>query len=324
MSASDFLDISAGTPGFRTEQLFRGAISAFSALTRPSRSEANQLEDLVMPLLPLVSQAALRFASAALSDMRAAPAGLVRRLADLPVAVSAPLLVRSPVLTDIDFITLIGRHGLPHALVIARRPDLNPDITEVIQALARIGRSAAHIAESVAPADTAPVQSAAGGETAADTVRDELRGMMRPASTAPISGEKLDWERAASAYPNLLSTAATGRRALFQTAIADAFGLDFATASKMVDAVDGRLLVTAFRALDLTPEQAFTLFALIYPGVFNSTEIIAGFLDRYRDADTEAARERIASLARRNTLLQRRDGRQAANDAASDRKSLTA
>jgi len=324
VSASDFLDISAGTPGFRTEHLFRGAVSAFSALTRPSRSEANQLEDLVMPLLPLVSQAALRFASAALSDMRAAPAGLVRRLADMPVSVSAPLLMRSPVLTDIDFITLIGRHGLPHALVIARRADLNPEITEVIQALARIGKSAARIAYSVAPEDSAPVQAPAGEQTAADTVRDELRGMMRPASTVAAASAALDWERAASAYPNLLSTAATGSRALFQTAIADAFVLDFATAIKMVDAVDGRLLVTAFRALGLTPEQAFTLFALVYPGGFNSTEIVAGFLDRYRDADIEAARERIASLGQRNTLLQRRDDREAANDAASARKSLTA
>jgi len=314
VSASDFLDISAGTPGFRTEQLFRGAISAFSALTRPSRSEANQLEDLVMPLLPLVSQAALRFASAALSDMRAAPAGLVRRLAELPVAVSAPLLMRSPILADIDLVTLIGRRGLPHALVIARRPDLNPEIADVIQSLARIGRSATHIAESVTPADAGPER------TAADTVRDELRGMMRPASAVAASGGAPNWKRAASAYPKLLSTAATGRRALFQTAIADALGLDFATASKVVNAVDGRLLVSAFRALDLTPEQAFTLFALIYPGGFSSTDIVAGFLDRYHGADMEAARERIASLGRRNTPSQP----QAANDAASARKSLTA
>jgi len=323
VSASDFLDISAGAPGFRTEQLFRGAVSAFSSLTRPSRSEANQLEDLVMPLLPRVSQAALRFASAALSDMREAPAGLVRRLADFPVAVSAPLLMRSPVLTDIDFITLIGRRGLPHALVIARRPDLNAEIMDVIRALARIGQSAAQIAESVEPADAEPVTPA---RTPAEAVRNELRGMMRPASpeALPAPRDEPDWQNAAVAYPNLLSTAATSRRVLFQTAIADTFGLDFATACKVVDAVDGRLLVSAFRALDLTPEQAFTLFALIYPGGFNSTEIIAGFLDRYRDIDIEAARERIASLGQRNTLLQRRDPRQAANDAAAAHKSLTA
>src|SRR5690606_33268077 len=95
-------------------------------------------------------QSALRFASAALPDAREAPAGLVRRLADLPAALSAPLLMRSRVLTDIDIVTLIGRHGLPHALVLARRRGLNPEIMDVIDALVRIGRSATHIAGSVA------------------------------------------------------------------------------------------------------------------------------------------------------------------------------
>ena len=39
------------------------------------------------------------------------PAALVRRLADESVDIAAPLLIRSKVLSDVDLIALIGRHG---------------------------------------------------------------------------------------------------------------------------------------------------------------------------------------------------------------------
>ena len=56
----------------------------------------------------------------------------MRRLADEPVDIAAPLLLRSNALTDIDLIALIGRHGIGHARVIARRPDLNPTIAQLV------------------------------------------------------------------------------------------------------------------------------------------------------------------------------------------------
>ena len=47
MSSSDFLQIASRTGKGKAERLFRAAISAFSALTRPSKREMARLEDLL-------------------------------------------------------------------------------------------------------------------------------------------------------------------------------------------------------------------------------------------------------------------------------------
>lgn len=135
MSSSDFRQIAAKTENGRSERLFRAAISAFCSLTRPSRNEISQLEDLVMPLFDIVSKDSLRYVAAALSETDFAPEALVNRLADQPLHIAAPLLLRSKVLTDVELIALIGRHGIPHARVIAKRDGLNPVIADLARAL---------------------------------------------------------------------------------------------------------------------------------------------------------------------------------------------
>ena len=119
----------------RAERLVRAAVTAFCSLTRPSRSEIAQLDDLAMPLYDQLSVETRRYMAAALSECEYAPALLVRRLCDDTIEIAAPLLVRSPLLREIDLVALIGRHGLPHARVIARRPDLDSTIAALVRAL---------------------------------------------------------------------------------------------------------------------------------------------------------------------------------------------
>src|SRR5207342_2777420 len=76
------------------------------------------------------------------------PAALVRRLADEPVAIAAPVLLRSNALTDIDLIALIGRHGVGHARVVGRRPGLNPTIALLVGALLKSARRPPPTADS--------------------------------------------------------------------------------------------------------------------------------------------------------------------------------
>ena len=135
MTASDFHGIAIGNDASKAERLFRASVSAFCTLTRPSRREVVQLEDLTLPLYDDVSLEARRYVAAALSECAVAPARLVDRLANDRVDIAAPLLARSETLTDVDLIALIGRHGLPHARAIARRPELNPTIAQLIRAL---------------------------------------------------------------------------------------------------------------------------------------------------------------------------------------------
>src|SRR5690606_11070324 len=109
--------------------------TAFCDNARPTRRDAAQLDDLAGPLLKAASDETLRFAAAALSETPHAPPALVRRLADMPVEISAPLLLRSPVLTPIDLLALVARRGVPHARAISGRADLDERILLLIRSI---------------------------------------------------------------------------------------------------------------------------------------------------------------------------------------------
>jgi len=171
VSSSDFRQIAIRTESGKAERLFRAAVSAFCSLTRPSRREIGQLEDLTLPLFDDVSVESRRYVAAALSECEYAPAALVRRLCEEPVDIAAPLLIRSRAVSDIDLIALIGRHGLPHARAIARRKDLNPTIADLIRALER--PTLVRVREPDVQAPAAPTVAAVNAEAAEDSASSQ-------------------------------------------------------------------------------------------------------------------------------------------------------
>ena len=191
VSSFDFRQITVKGEALKAERLFRAAVSAFCSLTRPSRRDQAQLEDLTLPLFHLVSVEARRYVAAALCECPSAPATLVKRLCNETVDIAAPLLIRSGALSDFDLIALIGRHGAGHARAIARRSNLNPAIASLAAALCR--KADAAQAESLAaareaanreapasvPAQTT-VETAPPFGAAAENVRRKLRSVMRP------------------------------------------------------------------------------------------------------------------------------------------------
>ncbi|MEP6564960.1 MAG: hypothetical protein ABJB10_07450, partial [Mesorhizobium sp.] len=186
MSASDFRQIAIRAESGKAERLFRAVVSAFCCLTRPSRREIAQLEDLTLPLFDNVSVESRRYVAAALSECEYAPAALVRRLCEEPVDIAAPLLIRSRALTDIDLIALIGRHGLPHARAIARRKDLNPTIAQLIKVLekptlvrVRPPETGVKPAPESAEAASATHEPQEAPGVAIENARHRLRSMMR-------------------------------------------------------------------------------------------------------------------------------------------------
>ena len=105
----------------KADDLLAAAISAFAGITRPGRQDMQQLEDLAMPLLHCASTRGKRHAANALAQLEDAPRRLILALADEPVEISAPILLRSPLLRPSDLIEIIGKNGLAHARAIARR-----------------------------------------------------------------------------------------------------------------------------------------------------------------------------------------------------------
>lgn len=314
MSSSDFSEIALKRERGRSERLFRAAVTAFASLTRPSRKEVAQLEDLVLPLYETVPADARRFVAAALSELEHAPSALIRRLADESVDVAAPVLLRSKVLNDVDLIGLIGRHGLPHAGVIARRQGLHPTIAQLAAALGRserrrelgdtilnpvtIEERPMQLSLAAAAADPVPARRLPG--EAAEEVRARLRTMMQPAAVekaAPAAPSEPGHRLAIrpDVHSKLRESALTGVRALFQTALADALGIGFGQARAIVTATELTDLIAALKSLELSKDLAFVIVAALHPERFGHAEAIRLFLDRYRLLHREAAADRMRS-----------------------------
>jgi uncharacterized protein (DUF2336 family) len=300
VSASDFRQIAIRAESGKAERLFRAVVSAFCCLTRPSRREIAQLEDLTLPLFDNVSVESRRYVAAALSECEYAPAALVRRLCEEPVDVAAPLLIRSRALSDIDLIALIGRHGLPHARAIARRKDLNPTIAQLIKVLEKPALVRVRPPEAVVKPATESVEATAvasdrqGQETsgiAAENARQRLRSMMR--ADAVSEGAAANAFVGSSTYARLRETALTGNAAFFQTALADALEIDFSTARSLTESSTYASLLAALRALDLSEDRAFLITVAVYPNAFPHPQAIRTFLDRYHLLHREAALDKV-------------------------------
>ncbi len=337
----------------KSDRLFRAAISGFCSLTMATRLDATRLDQLALPLLPLVTDESRRYAAAALSRSFPGPQGLVRRLAEEDISISAPILVGSPVLSDIDLIGLIGRHGLSHAGAVASRANLNANIAALIRALGVPGPveneaaapspaeeaparpepalaapldvepAPANDAAPARPSTTAPAQAASEVQPVADAfdeyvraepgaaeeaARAKLRAMMMPAGPrAPSRAHPaqeaalapLDWDAAHAAANRVVATGLSGKAALFHTAIADAFELDFRTAASIADDTDLRRLAMALKAATLPPAQAFLIAALAFPPRFVTTAAIRSFIELYAAIDVERARREVEALRRR-------------------------
>ncbi|WP_163269028.1 hypothetical protein [Chelativorans alearense] len=288
MSTADFRHIAFGGGPRNCERLFRAAVSAFCTLSRPTKRELAQLDDLALGLFDAVPAEARRYAAAALSECDPAPRDLVRRLAEEPVETSAPLLVRSGALSDVDLIALIGRHGLPHAKAIARRDGLNPVIAALIRALVARAESEAEIAERAEPE-----------VDALEAIRCQLRDLMQEAPPAgdPSESGKAGEEQPApdpdQTYTALREAALSDDRQVFATTLARLLGVSAERTRRLTSGIGYADLLTGLCALKLTVEQAFLVTAAVFPGQVAHAAAIRLFIERYTTISTEAARKKV-------------------------------
>ncbi|TIV71733.1 MAG: hypothetical protein E5V89_08785, partial [Mesorhizobium sp.] len=193
-------------------------------------------------------------------------------------------------------VALIGRHGLPHARAIARRKQLNATIADLIRALEKPTLVKTRPPETVtklAPAKPEPAATTEDRRTdpgvAEEDARRRLRSMMRPAG----EGTTVNLFLGQPTYVRLRETALTGNAAFFQTALADALDIDFATARSVTDQSGYAALLAALKALDLSEDRAFLIAVAVCPGEFPHPQAIRLFLDRYRLLHREAALDRV-------------------------------
>lgn len=240
------------------------------------------MQDLALPLLPGASRDALRYASAALSMCETEPPELIARLADMSVDIAAPLLARAKSLSDIELINLIGRHGLPHARVIASRTGLHPSIrqlTEIVEA--RDWRPAASLTDQAPLPQQADVDQ--GPADALEETRERLRSIMRAARDNSGDAET----DADYIYEDLREHALAGNTQQLAASLANALGVVVPIARSILRDASCALLTPALRTIGLAEEEAFLIASALFPNRFPSADAIRNFLRNYRSISFE-------------------------------------
>ncbi|EKF19790.1 hypothetical protein NA2_05598 [Nitratireductor pacificus pht-3B] len=288
MSSAIFRELASGGDAYKPERVFRAAVSAFAALARPTAGEIVRLDDLTLPLLPRVPVETRRYAAAALCECNTPPPRLLRRLCEEPIDISAPLLVRSMALTDVDLIGLIAQHGLPHARLIGRRANLNPAIAALIRAI-----SALH--------DETPGGTAADGpqpssrlDMPEQAVREKLRAMMRDAAKPDVlpltDNAGSDGRQTAM---ELSAAALSGDDAAFASILADKLGVSIDRARLIIGFAMPSELMTALRLLGLDAAEALLITAAHFPAQLSDRATIRLFVARYGAISAELAKTRL-------------------------------
>lgn len=283
------------------DRLFSAAISAFCSIPRPTRQDLDQLEDLVMPLFRQASEKTLRFACAALSECKEVPIGLARALCHEKSEICAPLLVRFHRFSDADLITMISRHGIGHARVIARRKNLHPVVRDLLIALGneeisaivdneRNGTSSGQDTFSGAKAGKTTHEKAGKAEA----VREQLRTMLAESDAREPQPSHIG-DDLIRLREKLRSTAFMEAPAFFQTALADALDIEFLAARSLTETGSWQRLAIALKALKIPDSDAFALAFARFPALFTSRQNAADFMAHYARLPRDSARRTVQS-----------------------------
>lgn len=268
----------------RKDEILRAAVAAFVILTKPVRRDINQIEDLVLPILPFASVAAKRFASAALAESAFAPVALVLALCSDSVDICAPLLLKSPVLMPVDLVAIVGRHGKEHARVISCRRHLPND---VIEALASVDDEV--VRDRIA--DGGP-QAKRGNVKPSDAA--EARQILRDMATTFVDMDSLvpgrvPVLRSPGTPEHLVRLAMHEKPELLATALADGLGLTVARCLRIIRRSGTGELLTSLRALQLNSDQAFVVLCALNPNTAASKADIRLMRDRFDAMEFEKA-----------------------------------
>lgn len=303
MFKSDFTHIETRSDPHKADRLFRAAVSAFCSLSHPSREAIAQLDDLTLPLYDAVSPEALRFASAALSECKRAPAGLVRRLALEEIHIAAPMLMRSEVLSEADLMSVVTRKGAAHARAIAIRAKLTEPMRKLLGRAVTYPRKPEDLqAEApetapLPPETLHPIHHRPG--SAAEAVREKLRAMM--AANAEVLEDTAIPKavvpaRDGKAFERLREAAFTGSPPRMRTALASVLDIGFAQTADLVRPEQDHRLVAALKAADLNSEQAFLVYSMMFPGKLRDENSVRDFVTSFEAMERETALDQIRRL----------------------------
>ncbi|TXR49847.1 DUF2336 domain-containing protein [Phyllobacterium endophyticum] len=310
MKYPEFRALEDRSSGSKADDLLTASITAFCCVARPAKSDAQQLEDLAVPLLALASQRVRRHAAAALSEFSHAPKRLIVALAEDEVDISAPLLLRSPVLDPSDLIGIIDRKGLGHARAIARRDIADPELLRVLHGFndPAIERALALQSNSVHSGET-DMQDALPTQESPRLreTREALKALMRD-SDKGFSGDQALAE-------HLVDAALLDQTALFEQEFARALALDPDSAKRIIGHGLNAELTIALASLGLSAEAAHLVLTGLFGLVHKDLHSLRLFVQSYRQIDKDKAQATVERWkAQENSQKLRQKLREMATD----------
>lgn len=290
-----FRTLESGNPETRKDDILRAAITAFVGLSQPGKRDANQIEDLALSILPFTSESTKRFVAAALSDKNSVPPRLARRLCEESADICAPILLRSPVLSALDLVSIIGSKGISHARIIANRPFLPNQVIEAL-ALVEDDQTRERASLGMAAHKQDPIDSLNNLKpVSADAARDLLRQMMVNTHQTTEPESKDDGRNDVPAFlpreasTKLVSLALREQEGLFVTALADMSGLPYSRALKLIRRLSSTELATLLKSFEIDGPTAFVICSVFYPQIAASRQDTRLFLDLHDALDVDEA-----------------------------------
>ena len=119
------------SPGKRHE-LLRGIAAAFFAAPHRTATEVDLFDQIMDKVLAEVEPLARKELAEHLADLEQAPRRTLVRLAGDAIEIAAPVLMRSPALTDDDLEPIAREKSQEHLFAIAQRPTLSERLTDIL------------------------------------------------------------------------------------------------------------------------------------------------------------------------------------------------
>ena len=295
-SSDDLADVNQRSRSARHDRLFRASASAFSCITRPTQRQAKQFEEIALSLYEQVADDTLRYVGALLSNDANAPKPLVMRIAHEPVSISAPLLLRSPVLATADLVLLISNGGIPHARTIGQRANLDPTLRDLLAILNRRAVPQTNLPEE--PGGPANPQQ----DSRAKSVRDQLRATLAANETNLILPVECTPESPTTDHERLIEAALASDPSALVSELARRMSVDQAMVSKLINSPGYLHLVVMLKSLSLGTGDAFAIVAAVSSPRLSGKDAVRLFVERYRTFDLQAAKDRLSDWRALSTI----------------------
>ena len=266
----------------RDAALLRATTDLFVLDVGHNGDDLRRFEELALHFLPKVGVPDRAFVGECLARCADAPHAVVVTLARDVIAVAAPVIRHSAVLTSVDLLALIAATGADHHHAIAQRPSLPSDISYALR-LAGDAETIAILDGDVSPVEGArsanPSSPPRGQPVTASDMLDPWRflGLDRRGRLAIIAdlasrpGIAPDSARPELAFRAILGAARivgfarSGQLSAIAAAISEGLDIPRDLVAAAINDPGGELLAVMLKALRLDDVQARQVFLLASP-----------------------------------------------------------